>query len=241
MPRQDWTRDELILALDLYFEDPAARGSKTHPGVIELSGMLNRLPLHPKGEREGFFRNPNGVGMKLSNFLRFDPEYEGKGLARGNRLEEEVWAEFAHDRPRLRGVANAIKTTVDEEPNLGVEDSGEHEGKEGKILTRLHRVRERDTRLVRRKKASVLKTQGALKGEICAFDFAETYGELGEGFAECHHIVPLSELGPGTKMRLRDLAILCVLKHLFPCSPSSRHLSQTTRFQPYETPVWYRI
>ena len=84
MKRHDWTRDELILALELYFREPAARGSKTHSEVIALSDVLNRLPLHPRSEREQFFRNPNGVAMKLSNFLRFDPDYEGTGLQRGN-------------------------------------------------------------------------------------------------------------------------------------------------------------
>ena len=47
--------------------------------------------------------------MKLSNFLKFDPEYEGKGLARGNKLEEVIWNEFAHDQLRLRMVVSAIQ------------------------------------------------------------------------------------------------------------------------------------
>ncbi len=36
MARYDWTRDELILALDLYFDDPSARGNKNHPEVVAL-------------------------------------------------------------------------------------------------------------------------------------------------------------------------------------------------------------
>ena len=75
MPQKTWSRDELILALELFFQEPRARGSATHPRVIELSEILNLLPLHPRDEREKHFRNPNGVGMKLSNFLRFDPDY----------------------------------------------------------------------------------------------------------------------------------------------------------------------
>ena len=75
MARVNWTRDELMLALELYFLGPNAHGTATEAQVIELSGVLNRLPLHPRDEREKHFRNPNGVGMKLSNFLRFDPDY----------------------------------------------------------------------------------------------------------------------------------------------------------------------
>jgi hypothetical protein len=64
MARQDWTRDELILALDLYFKEPHARGSKSHPAVHELSEILNSLPIHSREIRGAVFRNPNGVGMK---------------------------------------------------------------------------------------------------------------------------------------------------------------------------------
>jgi 5-methylcytosine-specific restriction protein A len=112
MGKPDWTRDELILALDLYFREPAARGSKTHPGVIELSSVLNRLPIHSKSELEEDFRNPNGVGMKLSNFLRFDPSYTGAGLKRGSHLEEDVWNAFALDPVRLKETAAAIRATL---------------------------------------------------------------------------------------------------------------------------------
>ena len=84
MKNPPWHKDELILALELYFWEPAARGSKSHPDVIELSELLNRLNIHPSIPPGTKFRNANGVGMKLSNFLRFDPEYPGKGLERGS-------------------------------------------------------------------------------------------------------------------------------------------------------------
>ena len=86
MAKPNWSRDELILALDVYFREPSARGSKTHPAVLELSETLNQIPYHRKDSRDADFRNANGVGMKLSNFLRFDPEYSGEGLTRGSQL-----------------------------------------------------------------------------------------------------------------------------------------------------------
>jgi 5-methylcytosine-specific restriction protein A len=61
MSKPNWTRDELILALDLYFREPSARGSKTQPGVLELSYILIRLPIHNVDKLEEDFRNPNGV------------------------------------------------------------------------------------------------------------------------------------------------------------------------------------
>lgn len=69
MKNPKWARDELILALDLYFKEPHARGSKTHPEVIKLSEILNALPIHEGMAPGETFRNANGVGMKLSNLF----------------------------------------------------------------------------------------------------------------------------------------------------------------------------
>jgi 5-methylcytosine-specific restriction enzyme A len=80
MARLNWSRDELILALDLYFKEPAARGNSAHARVHDMSDLLNRLPIHGRDSRRELFRNANGVAMKLSNFLRFDPSYPGAGL-----------------------------------------------------------------------------------------------------------------------------------------------------------------
>ena len=65
----------------------------------------------------------------------------------------------------------------------------------------------------KKKKESVLKKTGALKCEACSFDFKAMYGQLGEGFAECHHIKPISQLTANEKTKLTDLAILCANCH----------------------------
>jgi 5-methylcytosine-specific restriction protein A len=209
--RIDWTREELILALDVYFRYPAARGTSSHPAIVELSRILNELPIHGRENRNVEFRNANGVSMKLSNFLRFDPSYKGKGLQRGNALEAVVWREFAHELPRLRRIAEAIKSNIharelEEPPTDGDE---EIEAPEGALLTRIHRARERNHRLVRKKKAVAFKANRGLPCEVCGFEFTSIYGELGLGFAECHHTMPVSQLRPGQPTRLRDLAVVC--------------------------------
>ena len=212
-----WTRDELILALDLYFREPSARGSKTHPGVIELSDTLNKLPIHPGIEAGSKFRNPSGVGMKLSNFLRYDPDYSGTGLNRGSKLEEDVWHEFATDKARLANVAAAIRANYEllgGRPDAASEaDFEDEEAPEGRVLTRVHKVRERDRKLIQRKKEQAVGRYGRLVCEVCDFDFRATYGELGKGFAECHHERPVSELKPGDKTKLSELRIVCANCH----------------------------
>src|SRR6266446_1478933 len=105
-----WARDELILALDLYFRRRPTGFGHDDPEVVELSNILNRLPIHAQRSDQARFRNNNGVYMKLCNFLALDPDYEGKGLERGGRLEQEIWREFHERRSELRNLAEAIKT-----------------------------------------------------------------------------------------------------------------------------------
>lgn len=210
-----WTRDELILALDVYFQIDIHKTSATSPVVIQLSSLLNELPVHLPSFRNRKFRNPDGVHMKLRNFARFDPSYLGKGLGRGGHLEQVVWGEFASDVTKLHCTAQAIKEgyrlLTD---NVTEDELAEEEFPEGRILTLLHKQRERNQTLVRRKRHEVFFRTGRLACEVCGFDFCAVYGALGEGFAECHHTTPLSKLTSSNKLsRTADLAIVCANCH----------------------------
>ena len=70
-------------------------------------------------------------------------------------------------------------------------------------------MRERNSKIVRKKKDTVVASNGKLVCEVCGFDFQAKYGELGEGFAECHHEVPVSELKPGQRTKMEELRIVC--------------------------------
>ena len=150
----------------------------------------------------------------MGNFLSLDPSYSGKGLASVSKLDREVWDEFAHNRERLKATANAIKNNyllVD--ILIGQDDGADEEFVEGRVLTKLHKLRERNKSLVKKKKERILKEEGKLLCEVCEFDFAATYGKLGAGFAECHHTKPLSTLQPNNTTKLSDLAIVCANCH----------------------------
>jgi predicted HNH restriction endonuclease len=110
-----WSRDELILALDLYLRHRESPPSKTSPEVAELSAFFGRLAGVKAGSDTQTFRNVNGVYMKMMNFRRFDPEYtvDGRvGLVRGNKLEEVVWNEFHADAEKLAAVVTAIRAGI---------------------------------------------------------------------------------------------------------------------------------
>ncbi len=83
---------------------------------------------------------------------------------------------------------------------------------EGDIKVRSHRYRERSRELVLMAKRVFRKTHGGrLFCEVCDFDFMNTYGE--PDFIEAHHRVPLSQLEPGTRTKLSDLAMVCANCH----------------------------
>ena len=138
-------------------------------------------------------------------------------MRRGNRDEEAVWNLYSADRLKLVQVTEGIKSLVLSEDPLPPKEiiSGEEEqGEEGQLLTRVHRYRERDTRLVKRKKDLVLSETGTLRCAVCDFDFSTVYGKHGRGFIECHHTRPLSDLIPGEKTELSDLSLVCSNCHL---------------------------
>lgn len=217
-PNPDWTRDELIMALALYFRSGRKQLDPSHPDVVALSSVLNSLGVHDGQARNQTFRNPNGVAMKLGNYSAIDPQRAGAGLSGGNRLERVIWEEFAAEPPRLYATAEALRSLAlpskVTEPIRGWDpDSEEEEFAEGKLLTRLHLARERNPKAVKRKKQQVLAESGHLMCECCDFDFEEVYGELGRAFAECHHRVPLATLTKVKTIRMQDLAIVCANCH----------------------------
>ena len=140
--------------------------------------------------------------------------YTGKGLAGGSHVEEEVWKTFAKALEKLRKASAAILAGATELIDARIEADEEEEGsQEGRILTRVHKVRERDSGISRKKKQKVIDSTGRLQCEVCGFDFTVMFGELGNGFAECHHGRPISTLGAGQKTKLSDLHIVCANCH----------------------------
>lgn len=149
--------------------------------------------------------------MKLCNFLPLDPSYKGKGLSRGGAEDLAVWNEFSNNPIALIETAAAIRASA-ADPGLQtspVVDEYDDDFAEGRLLFRAHITRERNPALVKQAKKRTLKRAGKLVCEVCGFDFGATYGLLGEHYIECHHVVPVSQLAPGSKTRLKDIALLC--------------------------------
>ena len=78
-----WTRDELILAINLYCKLPFGRLHRLNPEVINLSNLINRTP--------------SSVALKLVNFASLDQNLKERGIkgaSNASKLDNEIWNEF---------------------------------------------------------------------------------------------------------------------------------------------------
>ena len=78
-----WTRDELIIAFNLYCKVPFGKIDQRNPAIIALANVLGRTPA--------------SLAWKLANFARLDPALHARGIkgaSHGSKGEVEVWEKF---------------------------------------------------------------------------------------------------------------------------------------------------
>lgn len=206
-----WSRDELILCLDLYRREGPAAGIVHRENLVTI---LNSIRFEANDGGEPWARNQKSVESKLGNFQYLDTGGE-KGRSNYGEEDERIWNQYWGSPKEIEQAAEVISSGAKDIKKLALEQAGYQiaEAPEGRILTLTHQVRERNAKLIRDKKKSVLKSEKRLTCEVCKFDFAETYGERGEEFIECHHTVPVSQLAEGQKTKTSDLALLCANCH----------------------------
>jgi putative restriction endonuclease len=86
-PRVKWTREELLVALNVYHKLTFGQLHARQPVLIDLAKKLGR--------------GPNSVAMKLCNFASLDPALKLRGirgLEGASTLDRAVWEEF-HGQP----------------------------------------------------------------------------------------------------------------------------------------------
>ncbi|MBP2454619.1 HNH endonuclease [Mycolicibacterium lutetiense] len=213
----DWTRDELILACDALRQNNWKGLGTSQQETVDLSALLQCLPIHPPNARGVRFRNPDGVSMKTYNIAAHLPG-KGNKLSHGNRLDGVVLQDFLDNEAAMIQTAQLIRDGVGsgvltaDYVDLVDIDEMEGEAPEGRLLERRHMVRERSRSLRTKKIAQHLAQHGNLACETCGFDFRAAYGDKGDGIIECHHVVPLHESGPKST-RLKDLVLICANCH----------------------------
>jgi len=205
----------------LYFSPDRGTMDGKNPKVIELSKTLKALPLFIDRPDKDKFRNPNGVSYKLANLASLDPNFKGKGATGRSNLDKIVFNEYFNKRDELRTITIEIKKiTKDEELKYKlttIEDDNQSFDDSviaGQMLYKLHKLRERNPKTVKRKKEQTFSLYGKLSCEICAFAFETFYGTIGTGFIECHHLTRLSNFKVSTATTLDSLALVCSNCHI---------------------------
>jgi hypothetical protein len=85
-----WTRDQLIVVLNLYHKLRFGQFDQRQPVIIDLAVRIGRTP--------------SAVAMKLSNLASLDPALQLRGiqgLKGASNLDRTVWEEFQENRAEL--------------------------------------------------------------------------------------------------------------------------------------------
>jgi 5-methylcytosine-specific restriction enzyme A len=204
----NWTRDEVILALGLYFDCKGSIPGKSDPRVKTLSDILRAFPHHSASARKESFRNPDGVAFKLQNLRQVAT---GKGLGNVSRTDREVWEELGSDPKRTKQLAALIRAGIKVVEGVKEASNNDEEFAEGKVVTETHVRRERDPKL-RKRLLEQHQTSGGLSCEVCGSTLTSYAPHLREAVFEAHHILPLSA-GQERKTQLKDMSLLCANCH----------------------------
>jgi 5-methylcytosine-specific restriction protein A len=200
-----WTRDEIVLALDLYFRCSGRIPSSNDSRVVELSALLRTLPYHREASKRPSFRNSDGVVFKLQNLRQVAT---GNGLGNVSSTDRIVWKEFGSNPQKTEDAATLIRDGLkmcEEDP------PDDEEFPEGRVLTRLHKSRERNRR-IRGKLIAARRRKGSLCCEMCAYQSPLADKELEDASFEAHHVVPIS-LSVRRNIKVSDMALLCANCH----------------------------
>ena len=90
MPRDNWTREQTIVALRTYFSVPFNKANNSNQEIISTSKIIGR--------------GINSLKMKIGNFGSLDPELARRGivgLSGASNLDREIWNEFSNNREKL--------------------------------------------------------------------------------------------------------------------------------------------
>lgn len=123
-----WTREQLIMALNVYCKIPFKDVKEWHPIIQKYAPLIGRTPVALK--------------MKVGNFGRFDPVLKAKGivgLSNGSKADETIWNEFWGNAEKLayeseRLFAERAGKTIEE--YIDIDTRAIPQGKEREVIVR---------------------------------------------------------------------------------------------------------
>jgi putative restriction endonuclease len=111
MPRRNWTREETLVAFNLYCRTPFGRLWEGNPEIVAVAQAIGRTP--------------GAVAMKCCNLAAFDAAHQERGvtgLRNASRLDAELWAEFVQSPEAIAFEAEQAYATVMQEEMRAADD-----------------------------------------------------------------------------------------------------------------------
>lgn len=167
--------------------------SKCQPFMSETERVLREYPLEE---------------LHLPKWNTFYRENPGLGLSLKNELSKVDWVWLVQDY-HLFVHREELGLYGKKKGEIGLAEEFEPIAVEGGSKLATHMRSERNSSLIRRIKEGALNSNQMLNCEVCGFSFRETYGELGEGFIEAHHIEPLSQRNESRPTTKDEIALVC--------------------------------
>lgn len=132
MERNNWSKEETIIAFNVYCKIPFKSSSKTNPTIIKYANIIGR--------------SPSALNMKVGNFGRLDPDLRKQGivgLGNGSKLDEVVWNEFNGNWEKLAFeseelIAKFQNKTIEESEGINLDDLTEGKERETIVKTRVN-------------------------------------------------------------------------------------------------------
>jgi hypothetical protein len=180
---RDEVNDSIALYDDLWAE-PYQEASEIKAGI-----MIFDLRLSPND------------GMLTSEVLKNDPIMSNLQILKSRVGSNFLLGKIHSNLIKDYWEAVRLPITDDHDPDFS--------SKEGAVRLALHKVRERNPKLRRKAIESFLEKNNRLFCEICKFSFEDTYGEIGKGFIEVHHLRPISEYEENEITQIDDLRLVC--------------------------------
>jgi 5-methylcytosine-specific restriction protein A len=209
MRNPTWNKEELILALDLYFRLDYGQMHGRNPLIIQLSKDLRNLNIHQDIPDKAKFRSVNSVALKLANLKKSDQNFSGKGMRDGGKLEKELWNKYHTHRDKLSKEADLIRRHYLKPKSEKTKTAEPRVNYKSDFLFQYHKNRETDPLVVKVKKEIVFTESKNLKCEVCGFDSVAFYGEIGNDLMEIHYNKELQK-EPGLESSdMNDFVIVC--------------------------------
>ena len=193
-----FSRDEVILTLDVLYSSNGSRLSPNSQEINELSKQLNSLPIYPKEKRPPNFRNCVGVSHQIERFLHRVSDSTKSWNVGG--LFFQVDSEYSERHDELHNVAEAIRRNSAYFLDYPFGDAMEDLGfQEGILLGHIHRLIEaRDSKKVALKE----------RCEICQIIPELIYKNCGALLSR-HLTIKPEELDWKTNYSNRDFITVC--------------------------------